>query len=430
MPETPKLLPTERSALERLLSEYSDIFSRHSADLGRTDILQHSIHTENERPLHQRPYRQPFHLRAEAQRQVEEMLDAGVIAPSNSPWSSRMILVPKKNGKLRFCVDFHRLNDYTTKDAYPIPRIDDALDSLGESQYFSTLDLASGNWQVGMAPGDRAKTAFSCNGGHYEFQVMPFGLTNAPATFQRLRDLVLRGLPLDSCLVYLDDVLVHLRTFEEHIRDLEAVFSRLRSAGLKLRTEKCQFLCSEVPYLGHIISAAGIATDPSKVEKVRHWPQPHNKTEVRSFINFAGYYRRFVQDFSTITAPLHDLTTQKVPFQWSPAAETAFAKLKNKLTSAPFLAFPRFSQPFRLKTDASDAGLGAVLSQLIDGQEHPIAYASKKLNDVEKRYSATDKELYAIKWGMAHFHPYLLGSPFVVITDHRPLVHLKKMKQT
>ena len=281
-----------------------------------------------------------------------------------------------------------------------------------------------------MAPGDRVKTAFSCNGGHYEFQVMPFGLTNAPATFQRLMDLVLRGLPLDSCLVYLDDVLVHSRTFEEHIRNLEAVFSRLRSAGLKLRTEKCQFLRSEVPYLCHIISAAGIATDPSKVEKVRHWPQLHNKTEVRSFINFAGYYRRFVQDFSTIAALLHDLTTQKVPFQWSPAAETAFAKLKNKLTSAPVLAFPRFSQPFRLKTDASDAGLGAVLLQLIDGQEHPIAYASKKLNDVEKRYSATDKELYAIKWGMAHFHPYLLGSPFVVITDHRPLVHLKNMKQT
>ena len=273
-----------------------------------------------------------------------------------------------------------------------------------------------------------ASCNFFSNGGHFEFQVMPFGLTNAPATFQRLMDVVLRGLTLDSCLVYLDDVLVHSRTFKEHLCRLRAVFERLRTAGLKLRTEKCQFVRSEVPYLGHVVSAEGIATDPTKVDKVRNWPNPRTKTEVRSFINFAGYYRRFVPGFSTIAAPLHNLTTGHSKFTWTTEAERAFATLKEKLTEAPVLAFPRFSEQFRLKTDASDVGLGAVLSQIIDGHERPIAFASKKLSATETNYSATKKELLAIKWGTAHFDPYLLGAPFVVVTDHRPLFHLNTMK--
>ena len=428
LPDTPTLTPSQRAALETLLMEYNDIFSRHPSDLGRTNICQHRIVTTTDRPIHQRPYRQPFHLRAETNRQVQEMLDEGIITPSCSPWSSPVILVTKKNGKFRFCVDFRLLNDITVKDAYPIPRIDETLDSLGGALFFTTLDLASGYWQVLLAAEDRAKTAFSTNGGHFEFQVMPFGLTNAPATFQRLMDVVLRGLTLDSCLVYLDDVLVHSRTFEEHLCRLRAVFERLRTAGLKLRTEKCQFVRSEVPYLGHVVSAEGIATDPTKVDKVRNWPNPRTKTEVRSFINFAGYYRRFVPGFSTIAAPLHNLTTGHSKFTWTTEAERAFATLKEKLTEAPVLAFPRFSEQFRLKTDASDVGLGAVLSQIIDGHERPIAFASKKLSATETNYSATEKELLAIKWGTAHFHPYLLGAPFVVVTDHRPLVHLNTMK--
>ena len=428
LPDTPNLTPSQRSALETLLMEYNDIFSRHPSDLGRTNIFQHRIVTTTDRPIHQRPYRQPFHLRAETNRQVQEMLDADIITPSCSPWSSPVILVTKRNGKFRFCVDFRLLNDITVKDAYPIPRIDETLDSLGGALFFTTLDLASGYWQLLMAEKDRAKTAFSSNGGHFEFKVMPFGLTNAPATFQRLMDVVLRGLTLDSCLVYLDDVLVHSRTFEEHLCHLRAVFERLRKAGLKLRTEKCQFVRSEVPYLGHIVSAEGIATDPTKVDKVRNWPNPRTKTEVRSFINFAGYYRRFVPGFSTIAAPLHNLTTAHSKFAWTTEAARSFATLKAKLTEAPVLAFPCFSEQFRLKTDASDVGLGAVLSQIIDGHERPVAFASKKLNATETNYSATEKELLAIKWGTAHFHPYLLGAPFVVVTDHRPLVHIHTMK--
>ena len=255
---------------------------------------------------------------------------------------------------------------------------------------------------------------------------MPFGLTNAPATFQRLMDVVLRGLTLDSFLVYLDDVLVHSRTFEELLCRLRAVFESLRTAGLKLRTEKCQFVRSEVPYLRHIVSAEVIATDPTKVDKVRNWPNPRTKTEVQSFINFAGYYRRFFPGFSTIAAPLHNSTTGHSKFAWTTEAEHAFATLKAKLTEAPVLAFPCFSKQFRLKTDASDVGLGAVDSPKL--HERPIAFASKKLSATETNYSATEKELLAIKRGTAHFNPYLLGAPFVVVTDHRPLVHLHTMK--
>ena len=303
-PDTPALTPSQSAALETLLMEYNDIFSRHPFDLGRTNVCQHRIVTTTDRPIHKRPYRQPFHLRAERNREVQEMLDADIIAPSCSQWSSRVILVTKKNGKFRFCVDFRLLNDITVKDAYPIPSVDETLDSLGGALFFTTLDLASGYWQVLLAEEDRAKTAFSSNGCHFEFQVMPFGLTNAPATFQRLMEDVLRGLTLDTCLVYLDDILLHFRAFEEHLCHLRAVFERLRAAGLKLRTEKCQFVRSEVPYLGHIVCAEGIATDPTKVDKVRNCPEPRTKTEVQSFINFAGYYRRFVPGFSTIAALL------------------------------------------------------------------------------------------------------------------------------
>ena len=224
------------------------------------------------------------------------MGDANIITQSSSPWSSPVILVPKKDGSSRFCVDFRRLNEVTVRDAYPIPRIGETLDSLGGARYFTALDLASGYWQVELDPQNKAKTAFSTMDGHYKFRVMPFGLKNAPATFLRLKDIVLRGLTLETCLIYLDDVIVHSRTFPDHLTSLHSVFERLRSAGLKLRTEKCQFVRKEVRYLGHVVSCEGVKTDPDKVEKIRNWPRPKSISDVRSFVSFASYYRSFVQD--------------------------------------------------------------------------------------------------------------------------------------
>ena len=412
----------ERTQLLGVLLEYHDIFAQGPGDVGCTGVLKHSINTEGAQPIRQQVRRIPPYRRDEVSGMLSEMLQKGVIKKSASPWASPIVLAQKKDGTTRFCVDYRKVNTVTRRDAYPLPRIDDTLDTLSGSKWFSTLDLISGYWQVQMNPADQEKTAFCTPEGLFEFTVMPFGLCNAPATFQRLMDMILAGLQWNRCLVYLDDVIIIGRTFLDHLTNLSMVFERIRQAGLKLQPSKCKLCRKEVTFLGHIVSQDGIATDHSKTEQVSKWPVPSSCTEVQRFLGLANYYRRFVQDFAAMAKPLHRLTERNAQFRWTTECQRAFDKLKSCLVSAPILAFPDFTRPFILDTDASDMGIGAVLSQIHDdGSEHVVSYASRVLSKPERNYCVTRRELLAVVTFVQHFRPYLLGREFTLRTDHGAL---------
>ena len=303
-----------------------------------------------------------------------------------------------------------------------LPWIDDSLDLLAGSRYFTSLDLAAGYWQVGMEPTSQEKTAFTTHEGLYEFTVMPFGLCNAPATFQRLMEGVLVGLARKKCLIYLDDVLVVGSTFSEHLDNLRDVFLRLSAVGLKLKPSKCRLARQEVIYLGYVVSASGIAADPGKVQAVVEFPTPHDVRTLRAFLGLTSYYRRFISRYSAMANPLYGLTHKDTAFDWTPKCEDAFNQLKAALTEAPVLAFPQFGRPFLLETDASGVGLGAVLSQVQDDSTNrPIAYASRTLQPHERNYGISELEALGVVWGIKHFRHYIYGHQCTVYTDHEAL---------
>ncbi|GFX60862.1 retrovirus-related Pol polyprotein from transposon 17.6 [Trichonephila clavipes] len=335
--ENAELSPEQKSSAERLFQEIEDVFSRNSSDIGHTTVTQHRIDTADHPPIKHHPRRLPFAKQEEVGTLLREMQENDIIEPSSSPWASPIVLVRKKDGSTRFCVDYRKLNDVTKKDSYPLPRIDDTLDTLSGHKWFSTLDLKSGYWQVEIYPEDREKTAFTSGQGLWQFKVMPFGLCNAPATFERLMETVLKGLTFEACLIYLDDVIIGGRTFEEHLQNIRKVLSKLSDANLKLNPSKCKFFQKEVNYLGHIISAEGVRTDPEKVSAVKNWKRPENLRELRSFLGLCTYYRKFVKGFSNIARPLHKLTESKQKFQWTKECEDSFLQLKEALTSSPIL---------------------------------------------------------------------------------------------
>ena len=428
--ETADLNSQERAQLRELIIEYADLFALDRSELGSTDLVTHSINTSDHPPIRQQPRRVPFALRGKIAEMVDDMLEQGVIQPSQSPWASPVVLVAKKDGTTRFCVDYRKLNATTKMDVYPLPRIDDSLDLLAHTKYFSTLDLAAGYWQVKMDETSQEKTAFTTPVGLFEFRVMPFGLCNAPATFQRLMENVLAGLVGKQCLVYIDDILVIGTTFQEHIEYLRKVFGRLRQAGLRLKPTKCHLVQQEVGYLGYVVSDEGISADPKKIEAVESFPVPTDLTSLRSFLGLASYYRRFVPGFSKAAQPLYALTRKNVPFVWNASCQEAFDHLKQLLTEAPVLAFPDFEKDFILETDASGAGLGAVLSQeQEDGSQRPIAFASRTLQPSEKNYGVSEMEALGVVWATKHFRPYLYGHHCDVITDHEALKALLNTPQ-
>ena len=418
----------QKLRLKAFLCEYKDVFATSDHDLGRTGLIKHKIDTGNNAPIKLPPRRLPLHQRAEEEKQVEQMLSRNVIEKSDSPWASPIVLVKKKDGTYRCCIDFRRVNSITVKDAYPLPRPDDCFDALYGSTWFSTLDLCSGYWQIELEPNDRPKTAFITRSGLYQFKVLPFGLCNATATFERVMELVMTGLQWKTCLIYLDDVIVYGSTFELALERLKEVFLRFRKANLKLKVKKCELFQRSVSFLGHIVSKDGISADPEKIESVKSWPVPKNTTEVRSFLGFCSYYRKFVQSFADIASPLHKLTEKNKTFEWNESCQNAFEKLKEIMTNAPVLAFPDENSSFILDTDASETGIGAVLSQIQDNQERVIAYASRKLNKSERRYCVTRRELLAVVNFVKHFRHYLYGKKFLIRTDHGSLRWLMNFK--
>lgn len=412
----------------RLLNQFSNSFSKGPEDIGKTNVVQHKINTGEHAPIKQSPRRVPLQRKETVRTHIDQMMKNGKIEESSSPWASPIVLVAKKDGTTRFCIDYRKLNDVTIKDSYPLPKIDESLDMLGGSTWFSTLDLASGYWQIEMAEEDKGKTAFVTNCGLYQFNVMPFGLCNAPATFERLMECILRGLQWHTCLIYLDDVIVHASSFKVHIQRLEVILQRLQAAGLKLSPKKCNLFKTEVAYLGHRITSEGIRTDPNKIKAVRDWPQPQNLTEVRSFLGLCAYYRRFIQGFATIAKPLHRLTEKGKRFSWDDESEQAFQRLKRALIEAPVLTYPERDGLFIIDSDASQFGIGAVLSQEQGGNERVISYFSRTLSKAERQYCVTRKELLAVVCAVKQFHHYVYGRRFLVRTDHGALRWLINFK--
>ena len=423
-----ELTQDQRNLVQALLTEYQDVFTGPDGKLGCTGLVKHKIDTGDHPPIKLPPRRQPMATRVVTDEKVREMLEQGVIEPSSSSWASPVVLVKKKDGSMRFCVDYRHLNDVTKKDAYPLPRLDDSVEAMSGAKWFSTLDLHSGYWQVEMDDKDKEKTAFVTRMGLYQFKVMPFGLTNAPATFERLMEMVLTGLQWQQLQVYLDDVIVFGCIFIIALYNLMCVFERFRKAKLKIKAKKCSLFQTRVAFLGHIVSRDGVSCDPEKLAVIRDWPHPETVTEVRSFLGFATYYRKFIPHFSTVAAPLTALTKKYAVFEWSKACELAFRRLQHSLMTAPVLAYPRAEGQLILDTDASDVGIGGVLSQVQDGEEKVLAYGSKTLSPSERNYCTTYKELLAVVRFMQLFKPYLWGQPVIVRTDHASLVWLRNFK--
>lgn len=434
------LKPYQTEELKDLILNYNDVFSKHENDIGHVTTVKHRIELTDERPFKQRYRRIPPHMYNEVREHLKQLLACGIIRPSHSPFSSPVVLARKKDGSLRMCVDYRGLNQRTIKDSYALPRIDDILDSLAGAKYFSVLDMKSGYYQVEIAEEHKERTAFTLGPlGFWEHNRLAFGLANSPACYQRLMENCFGELHLKICFIYLDDLIIFSNTYEEHIERLELIFLRLRQCGLKLSPKKCSFLQKEVKFIGHIVSAEGISTDPSKIEKVKNWVRPTNAEEVRRFVAFAGYYRRFVKDFSKIAKPLTAIMPSPVKkgkkkqseklklqtFNWGSEQENAFNELKRLLCSHPILGYSDHTLPYELHVDASSKGLGAVLYQKQNGLNRVISYASRGLSKTESHYPAHKLEFLCLKWAVSEkFNEYLYGQKFTVFTDNNPLTYV------
>ncbi|KAJ9562962.1 hypothetical protein OSB04_008122 [Centaurea solstitialis] len=368
-------------------------------------------------PIAKAPYRLAPPEMQELSKQLEELLDKGFIRPSTSPWGAPILFVKKKDGSMRMCIDYRELNKLTVKNRYPLPRIDDLFDQLQGAAWFSKIDLRSGYHQLNVREEDVHKTAFRTRYGHFEFVVMPFGLTNAPAAFMDLMNRVCRPMLDRSVIVFIDDILIYSKSKEEHVEHLREVLEVLRKEKLYAKFSKCDFWLQEVQFLGHLVNREGIKVDPAKVEAVMKWETPKTPTEVRSFLGLAGYYRRFIQDFSKIAVPLTRLTRKSERFVWGEEQEAAFDTLRRKLCEAPVLTLPEGVEDLTVYCDASYHGLGCVLMQ----RGRVIAYASRQLKTHEVNYPTHDLELAAVVFALKLWRHYLYGVRCTIYTDHKSL---------
>ena len=412
--------------LRTLMHEYKDLFR----DVpGRTNILQHDVDVGEAKPIKQSPYRFNPQKTDLVQQEVDYMLKHGLIQQSNSPWSSPVVLVKKENGQSRLCFDYRKVNSVTVTDSYPLPRVDDCIDSIGNAKYITKLDMLKGYWQVRLTPRAQSISAFVTSNGLYECLVMPFGMKNSASTFQRLMNYIIQGIP--GCTVYVDDVVIYSQTWKEHLSQLHQLFKALRKANLVVNLEKCEFAKATITYLGHVIGYGKVVPKESKIQDVKNFPEPRTPKEVRSFLGLTSYYRRFIKNYSDIAFPLVELTKKRTKFNWTNECQTAFDQLKSVLINYPILRSPNFNLPFKLAVDASDVGMGAVLLQECeDGTDHPIAYFSKKLNPAQRKYSTIEKETLSLIMALQHFDVYVSSStvPVTVFTDHNPLIFIHRFK--
>lgn len=416
-----------KNELIGILRKYQSTFHLENEHLTTNNFYNQTIQLNDTSPVYIKNYRLPQTHTEEINRQVKGLLEQKIIEPSISPYNAPLLLVPKKGqsdlSKWRLVVDFRKLNDKIVNDKFPLTRIDDILDKLGRAKYFSTLDMTSSFHQIELDKNSRPFTAFSTPNGHYQYTRLPFGLKISSNSFQRMLTIALSGLESEAFL-YVDDIIVFGCSLKHHNENLMNVFTRLSKYNLKLNAGKCCFLRPEVVYLGHLITANGIKPDPSKYEAISKYPIPRNSDDVRRFVAFCNYYRRFIKNFAETANCLNDLLKKNTKFEWTEKCQLAFEALKNSLISPPVLQYPDFDRPFVLTTDASDFALGAVLSQGPIGEDLPISYASRSLNKHEKNKPVIEKELLGIYWGIQFFRPYLYGRRFTVVTDHRPLVSL------
>ncbi|GBC54530.2 retroviral-like aspartic protease 1 [Rhizophagus irregularis DAOM 181602=DAOM 197198] len=381
----------QEKELKDLVKEYEDICIYGDKKISKTNIVKCNIRLKDEMPINQKAYRESTENREIIKREIDKMLKEEIIQESCSPWSSPVVIVNKKTGDKRFCIDFRKINQITITDAYPLPRIDDLLEKFRVAKWFTTIDLASGYWQIEMKEEDKEKTAFICSQGLYEFNVMPFGLKNAPAIFQRTMNKIFKEY-LDKFMnVYIDDIIIYSKNWNEHLQHIKIVLEELRKANMMLKLKKCEWAKKNVEYLGHIVGTDGLKPDDKKIEKIKNLKPPKNIKQIRE-IN--GLYKQ----------------------------QEALEELKEKLINYPILQHPNFEKEFILITDASGEGLGAILEQLDENnREIVISYASRSLVNAEKRYPITELECLAVFWGIKYFHKYLFGRKFKVITDHAAL---------
>ena len=419
---------TEQAQIKELVLKYSDVFAENPKKPKAT-ITEHRIITENAMPVHQKPRRIPLAWENEVHVQLQEMLDNDIIRPSTSPWNSPIILVKKKDNTMRFVCDFRSLNDSTKKDTYPLPHLRDVIDKMHGAKYWTTLDAASAYWSMPLAEEDKEKTAFSVPRGKFEFNVTPYGLCNAGASYQRMMDVTLSGLPPDQALAFMDDTAIYSKTFEEHLDNIESVFTRLRQSGVTLRLAKCVFASPQVDFLGYELSERGVKPQKRLTTAINEFHRPSSKKELKRFLGMAGFYRGFIANFSAISYPLNQLTRENVSFTWTEETEGAFQQLKHALSSKPVLAFPQSGEQFTVEVDASDYAAGGVLSQYDEHHNlRPVAYYSTAFTKNQQKWSPHSKEAFALLLATRHWHVYLAGVRFTLKSDHNPLVHLREQK--
>lgn len=425
--EIVNLSTTQQSALDKVVQKFlvSD-----GNKIGLTNLLSHTIDTGNSKPVVKRPYPLSPYLQKEVDAELNRMLTLDVIEEAQSDWSNPIVVVRKPTGKIRLCLDARGLNQVTVKDAYPLPHINRILGQIRGTKFLSSVDLSDAFWQVPLHIDSRPKTAFIVPGrGHFMFKRLPFGLCNAAQTLVRLIDRVM-GVDLEpQVFVYLDDIIIATDTFEQHVSLLAEVAKRLRKANLTISLTKSKFCTPQLNYLGYLLDERGLTMDPEKITPILNFPAPRNVREVRRLMGMAGWYRRFIGNFAILTAPITDLLKKSgTKFKWTEQANDAFLQLKTLLVSAPILASPDFDKPFAIQTDASDTGIGAILTQGEGKEEKVVAYMSQKLSSTQRKYGASERECLAVIEAIYKFRPYIEGVHFKVITDCSSLIWLMSLR--
>ena len=413
----------------KLLNKHKEAFSQHENDIGRTDLMEVKINLDKKEPIKTKQYPVPPHKREILKEQVQKFKDLKVIQPSTSAYNSPTVLVTKADKSYRLCIDFRNLNEHTIKEAVPLINFEEASQLLASNKFFTSLDLYSGYLQLPLEKSSQEKTAFTVGNDHYEFNCLPFGVTNGVANFQNLMNIIFGDIQMDKIMCYLDDILIIAKSFDDHLARLDIVLERLVKAKLKLKPKKCNVLKTELTFLGMVVSVNGIWPAERKIGAIQDFVVPKTRKQLRSFLGLTNFFKRFIDNYAVIAAPLYELTSDKTKFKWSEKLQEAFIKLKELLLCPPVLRHPDFKKKFHVWSDASLVGLGAVLTQEhTEGEHSAVAFASKKLTNTQSRYSVTELELLGVVFAIGQFSCYLQGRHFLIHTDHCPLTYLMNTK--